>query len=199
MKLNELLKKMNTKVKIIIIAILVLIIAGLIAYPFLHTKESTIDTTYLGSILEKKSELTTAQITYTGISEFKDEGTLFLNKQDFTMVYSAKARIGIDVKDIKINSNEESKKITITMPKASVQDVNVDTESIKYYNTKFALFNTNQKEDSNKAIALAKKEAEKEVLKLGVLEMANSQAKDLIKGIISDSVPDDYKIEFKVK
>ena len=85
------------------------------------------------------------------------------------------------------------------MPKASVQDVNVDTESIKYYNTKFALFNTNQKEDSNKAIALAKKEAEKEVLKLGVLEMANSQAKDLIKGIISDSVPDDYKIEFKVK
>ena len=51
--------------------------------------------------------------------------------------------------------------------------------------------------DSNKAIELAEKAAEKELKNMGVLEMADEQAEALIKGLLRDAVPDDYKFDIK--
>lgn len=75
----------------------------------------------------------------------------------------------------------------------------VDASSIKYFNEEFALFNVNEKEDSNKAIAKAEKAAEKEIKNVGVLEMADAQAETLIKGLLKEAVPADYKWEIKRK
>ena len=59
--------------------------------------------------------------------------------------------------------------------------------------------NLNEKEDGNKANVLAEQEAEKEIEKMGVLEMADTQAETLIKGILKDVVPKEYKYEVKRK
>lgn len=199
MKVKKLFGKVfkTKKSKIIVISVLAITAVGLAAFPFLYNGKSEVDTVYLGSLLEKSSELTTAKLTYTGLSEFKDEGTVFINRQDFIMVYSATARIGIDVKNVKIDADNNRKKIYVTIPETEIQEVKVDNKSIKYFDTKFALFNTDEKEDSNRAIALAEKEAEKEVGKMGVLEMADKQAEELIKGILANAVPDGYMIERK--
>ena len=156
-----------------------------------------VDTTYISTQLEKASELITAKLHFTGMSEFQDEGTKFINKSDFTMVYEATANAGIDVKNVKIGADEENRVINITIPKATVISVKVNPASIRYFDEKFALFNNNQKEDSNKAIALAEEEAKKEVARMGVLEMADQQAEALIKGLVQDSIPRDYTIKIK--
>ena len=57
----------------------------------------------------------------------------------------------------------------------------------------------NSKEDANKAQALAEENAKEELAKMGILKMADNQAESLIKGIIQDSIPNDYKIEVKIK
>jgi len=164
--------------------------------PFVHIGKATINTEYLNSLLSKSSELTAAKLTITGMSEFKDKGITFLNKADFTMVYKATVRAGINIDEVKIESNNVDK-IYISIPKAQIQEAKVDPSSIKYFNEKIALFNLNEKEDSNKAIELAEEAAKKEAAKTGILELADNQSATLIKGILANAIPDGYEIEIK--
>ena len=182
----------RTKIYLAIIAILLITI-------FIYNGKAKVNTDYLVTILEKSSELTTAKLNYTGISQYEDTGIPIINRSDFIMVYKATARAGIDVKKIEINQNTSNKTIYVTLPKAEVFDVKVDTSSIKYFDEGFALLNVNEKEDNNKAIALAEEAAKKEVENIGVLEMANSQAATLIKGLLKDTIPSEYNLEIKTK
>ena len=189
----------NTKVKIGILIALLLIIAVGGGWIFLYNGKEKVDTEYISAVLQKSSELTTAKFNYTGMSEYEDTGIPIINKSDFIMVYKATARAGIDMEKVEIEVKDDMKIIYIKIPKAEVLDVKVDTETIKYFDTKFALLNVNEKEDSNKAIALAEKSAEKEIANVGVLEMADEQAETLIKGLLKDVVPEDYKMKIERK
>ena len=153
------------------------------------------DTEYIDAMLEKSSELITAKFNYTGMSEYEDTGIPIINKSDFVMVYKATARAGIDIKKVDVKIDNYKKIIYLTIPKAEVLDVKVDISSIKYFDEKFALLNINEKEDNNKAIALAEEAAKEEIKNIGVLEMADGQAETLIKGILEDAVPKNYDFE----
>ena len=87
--------------------------------------------------------------------------------------------------------------VWITIPEAEILDVKVNSNDITYYDEKFALFNFDSKEDSNKAIVLAEKDTKEKIGSMGILEMANTQAEALIKGLIQDSVPDNYEIKIR--
>ena len=113
------------------------------------------------------------------------------------MTYEANARVGIDLEEVEIEVDNPNKLVTLSIPKAEILDVKIDPNKIKYYDTKFALFNVNEKEDGNKAQALAEEQAYKDLTEMGVLESANEQALTLIKGLLQNAVPSDY--EYKVK
>lgn len=185
--------------KTIVIASLVLmvVIAAAIIITANYQKEEEIDTSYIIAKLEKSSELITAKLKFTGMSEFKDAGIPFISKSDFIMVYDANAQAGIDVKEIDIDKNEATKEITISLPKAKVLSVSVDHNSIKYFDESFALFNLNEKEDANKANALAEEEAKKELAEMGILSMADEQAVTLVTGLMSDLDVKDYTVHVK--
>ena len=199
MKTKELFNKVfkTKKAKTIVILAVVALAVAICIFPFIHNAEQKVDTEMLINTLQESSELTTAKLNYTGMTKFKDKGVAFINKADFTMVYKATARIGIDVKDVKVTADDIKKIVYITIPKAEVQDVKVEASSIQYFDEKFAFFNVDEKEDGNKAIALAEEEAKKEIDKMGGLDMADNQAATLIKGIFANAIPDGYKIEVK--
>ncbi len=186
----------NPILRIISFISILALITGVVIF-CAYQRQEAVDTTYLIAKLEKSSELTTAKLQYTGMSEFEDAGIAFINKSNFIMVYEATARIGIDVKEIEITADNLNKTIWLTIPKAKVFDVSVDTSKIKYFNEKFSLFNIDQKDDANKATALAREEAQKEINEIGVIEMANAQAEALIKGLINDLIPENYNIQIK--
>ena len=100
------------------------------------------------------------------------------------------------IKEIIIESNKISKTIKVTLPKAKILEVKVDPSTIKYYDTKLALFNFDSREDANDAQALAEQEAKKELEKMGILESANEQAEVLIRGLLQESIPSDYELKF---
>lgn len=190
-------KVLKNKVgRIICLALAVVIVLSIVVISS-YESEQTVDTTYIIAKLEKSSELTTAKLNFTGMSEFKDSGIGFISKSDFIMVYEATARAGIDVKDIKVKADNIKHIVWLTLPQAKILDVKVDMNKIKYFDEKFSLFNVDAKEDANKANALAEKEAEKELAEMGILEMANDQAEALIKGLIQDVVPNNYEIKVK--
>lgn len=195
MKIKELLMKIfaNTISRIIAIAVIV----GVVLLIVVFNKNDNVDTTYIFAQLEKASELTTAKLNFTGMTEYKDDGVVVLNKSNFKMIYKATARAGIDVNEVKIDVDDFNKVVLLTIPKAKILDVKVDMESIKYFDEKFSLFNFNSKDDANKANAQVEKGAIEEIENMGILEMANNQAEALIKGLIQDSIPKNYKIKVK--
>ena len=161
-----------------------------------HRNQARVDTHYVDALLTKASELTSAKFNYTGMTRYEDEGVPVINKASFIMVYKATARAGIDMDKVRVQVDDDAKTVTLSIPKAEVLDVNVGSSSIEYFDEGFAIANLDQKEDSNRAIALAKKDAMTEARTSGVLEMADTQSELLIKGILQPAVPDDYT--FKV-
>ena len=194
MKIKELFFKVfkTTKSKVIFGAIIALLIIFVCSLPFIYNRKATLDTNQMNLLLSKSSELTTAKLKITAMSEFKDSGIAILNRSDFIMVYTATIRAGINMEDVRIEPNEIGKKIIIYIPKAQIQEAKVDTnpEDLKFFDTKFALFNVNEKEDLAKAISLAEEEAKKEAEKTGILELANQQSATLIKGILAEAIPE---------
>lgn len=199
MKLNEWIKNILKHKKVAIIGILVVVglVISAIVFTVIHNDKQKIDTDYLLATIQESSELTTAKLSYTGLSEFTDSGIAFINRADFKMIYHATARIGIDVKKIRVESDDSQKIIYVDIPKAEVQDVKVDASTIKYYDEKFALFNVNEKEDGNQAIALAEQEAKAEIGKMGCLKMADDQSATLVKGVLANAIPDGYQISVR--
>lgn len=193
--MNILNAKILKKFKLIIIVIAAALLAVILVKVFFNNREVKVDTEYIDAMLEKSSELITAKFNYTGMSEYEDTGIPIINKSDFVMVYKATARAGIDIKKVDVKIDNYKKIIYLTIPRAEVLDVKVDISSIKYFDEKFALLNINEKEDNNKAIALAEEAAKEEIKNIGVLEMADGQAETLIKGILEDAVPKNYDFE----
>lgn len=187
-------KSILNKILIIIIAILLLVIISVGGYLIINDNTKLSDI-YIKQVLEESSELTTAKLNITGMHTYKDEGFTLLNKSNFTMVYKATVRIGIDLRDIKVKVDNDKKIVMLSIPYTSVIEANVDNSSIKYFDEKFALFNLDPKEDSNKSIKEAKKKAEIEAGNTGVLTFADKQAEAIVKGLLLNVIPDDYKVE----
>lgn len=195
--MKELFKKiLKNKIGRIISLIVILVVMVGFCFLFFNGKEK-VDTKYLIAQLEKSSELTTAKLTYKGITKYEDKGISIINKSDFLMVYTATARAGIDVSDVAIDVDNVTKTVWLKVPKATILDVKVDQNDIEYFDEKFALFNFNSKEDANKAVALAEEKAKEELAKMGILEMADAQSSVLLKGLIQDMIPKGYEIKIR--
>lgn len=198
---NFFVKVIKNKVgKIVCLVLLACIIFGIIILCFRRYKPK-VDTKSMIATLQESSELTTAKLTFRGLAEYKDTGTKYLNRADYKMLFRATARIGIDVQKIEIDKDIKDKKIIVKIPKATVIDIKIHTgkEDMQFFDEKFALFNTNEKEDHNTALALAEKSAIKEIQEMGSLKMADDQAKTLVKGILANAIPNGYEIVVKNK
>lgn len=197
-KTNGILKvlKISKKKALFILSLVVIVILIIIGVKITNTK-STADFTYLNQLLEKSSELTTAKLKITGIENYKDAGAMIINRSDFTMIYTATIRAGVDLKEVKIEPNNITKEIIITMPKAKVFDCHVNQDEIQYFDEKFALFNVDSKEDANKACALAEQDGIREAEQTGILEFAETEAEYVIKDILINAIPEGYNLIIK--
>ena len=199
MKTNELITKIfKTKKRIIAFSISLAVILLCIFCLATYNYTPKADTTALNKLLLEASDLTTAKLQITSMTEYKDEGIKILNRSDFTMVYDATVWAGIDMEKVEIIPNDSTKVIQVNIPKATIQDAKVDSSTIKYFDEKFALFNVDEKEDTNKAVVLAENSVKEEAIKTGILELADKQSATLIEGLLSKAIPEGYTLKAKV-
>ncbi len=178
----------------IILLVVVVVAVFMIATNF----KAEVSSEYLNMLLSESSELTTAKLTITGFSDYKDTGVVLLNRSDFSMVYEATVRAGIDLKDVEVRVDNKNETVKVKIPSAKIHDVKVDPKNIKYFNEKFSLFNVDEKEDANKAQELAETHAKEYAATTGILEFADEQAKSVIKGIFAGEISG-YEIKFEKK
>ena len=157
-------------------------------------EEAKLTNSIIYSELKASSELTTAKIKFKDIAEYKDEGVPVLNQGNFAFLYTATARAGINLSDVKCEVDNTNKRVIIYIPKAQILDVKIDSNSLKFYNGSFALFNTDEKEDTTKAMQMAEEQSKADALETGILDLANKQSETLVKGIL-ENVVKDYKLE----
>lgn len=194
-KSTSVIFKTKRRITAFVISLVVIILAAVCLITNNYTPKA--DTTSLNKLLVEASDLTTAKLNITNMTEYTDTGTKIFNRSDFIMVYDATVWAGIDVKKIDIKADDVKKVINVKIPKAEIQNVKVDPSTIKYFDEKFSFFNTDAKEDANRAVELAEEETKKDAVKTGILELADKQSATLIEGLLAKAVPKGYQLDIR--
>ena len=151
-------------------------------------KQPKVTTAYISGKIDNISELTTTQLEYNGLIVLSDGKIPFLTQKGFSMRYTASIRAGIDISEVKIDITE--KKVSVAIPDAQIQSVNVNSDSVVFYDEKHALFNWTDKEDIVNALSVAKEDAENRIDEDELLEKAKEQTETILKSVLTDSIGD---------
>lgn len=179
------------KLKIVIVCMVILILAaGVAGYKICtvvyEKQQPQITTTYISGKIESVSELTTAQMEYKGLVVYSDGNIPFLTQKGFSMIYTAKIRAGVDISQIQSDVTDEQ--VRITIPDAVIQSVDVDPDSVEFYDEKYALFNWSDKEDVVDMMSLAKEDATANADASELTAKAKAQTISILRSILEDCI-----------
>ena len=146
---------MSTKAKVIaiIVAVVVIMVGTIIGYRKIDgifnpkKAEPEITTTIVSRQLQTMQDLTTAKENDYGFEEFSEGNIAHVNKKKFTMFYSYEILAGVDLAKAEIKVHDDTRTISITLPKATLQSVSVDPDSLRFFDSESSLFNGNEVTD----------------------------------------------------
>lgn len=192
------------------LAVGALMLTGKMANPFSTKQEANITAEKVEEQISKASDLTTAKLTYNGIVHFEEGQIKFITKNSFNMMYTAYAVAGINMEDITVEVQEPTKattaedgtkvpakpgKVIVNVPKAELQTLTIDSDSLKFYDEKFALFNKAEHTDVQEALQAAETDAKKNMGKKALIKEAQAQAETVIADFVSSVIPEGYELE----
>ncbi len=175
--------------KVLGIIIAVLVGAALAAggMYYMHLKaQPKVDAKGLMERLEESSDLTVEKNYYTGIARFSEGSVPLINKNSFSMKYEAEIEAGFKLEDVTIDVTDEA--VTVTVPKAEILSINIDPDSLEFYDNKTSIFKTDRKEATKMALQEAQKDAEEHAARKGLLDEADKRAAVIFKGILEGGV-----------
>lgn len=165
-----------------VVAICVLIIALRITSSTKKEPEPQLTNTTINQQLANCSKLTTAELTYNGLVRFSEGDIPLINQNSFSMIYTATATAGIDIS--KAESTVTDTEIIITLPPCEVQEINVDSDSLEFFDEKTSLFNPSKKTDVVTAIQYAEDDVKAKADLDSLINRAKTQTELIINGII---------------
>lgn len=189
------------KIKIIILLIAAVLFAAAgfaCARHIYREPEPSISTTAIEQKLVQCSSLTTAKLEYRGLVQYSEGEIPLINKKGFSMIYDAQIQAGIDLSLADVTVNGDT--IQITLPEPSIQSIEINPDTIEFYDEQYALFNWTDKEDVTTALEYAKQDAELQADSSEILSLAKEQAHTVIETLlfpITDDSANTYKLEIK--
>ncbi len=198
---------MSAKAKVIVIVVAVAVLMGIGAVGYRKIEgifnpkktEPEITTTIVSRQLQTMQDLTTAKENDYGFEEFSEGNIAHVNKKKFTMFYSYEIRAGVDLSKAEIAVNGDTHTISITLPKADLQSVSVDPDSLRFFDTESSLFNSNEVQDTAEALKHAKKSAANKATKSDLLQEADKHAKQIVEKAYSPIAKEDgYKVQVRL-
>ena len=153
------------------------------------------------------SELASVEYRYTNVGTL-DAARVFTFMKEWKVPFSKKAAIvtmdgvikaGIDLSQVKIESNENKKTITVKMPESRILSNELDENSFKVYQEDESVWNQITLMDSKELRDQIKKQAEKNAVDNKILEQASEKAEQLVRSIIeaTPGIRETYTISFE--
>ena len=169
-----------------VILVLAVIAGGF--YYITHRDTTTISSDTIMAKLEDASECTTQKMIYHGIVSLTKGTIPFIDKSNFVMTYKATVRAGFDISRAKVKVTDSL--IEVTIPMTTIQEITIDPDSLKFYDTTFTLFKPDGKEAAKEALQEAEKDVEEKAVDSGILEAADENAESLLTAMLTDSAGD---------
>lgn len=185
-------EKSKVTVEILKLARLVIVLAaaaGIAVFLYVRYRDASepeLTSSFVNGKLEAVSDLTVSKLTYTGLIRYSDGKIPFLTKNSFSMMYTANVRAGIDLSKARIEIAEDQ--VVITLPECTVQSVDVDPDSIEFYDEQWALFNWTEKTDVIDTVAAARDDVSQKADLESLLDAARIQTESVIRGLLEDAV-----------
>lgn len=150
------------------------------------------------------SELVTKKYWYRNATQKEDAkkwlwgADMPFSNREFVALYDGYITAGIDLKEVKIDVDETTEIITVTMPKSEIFDHNIPQETINVVMAKDGLFNPITFDDYNRFISGEKEVMAETAIGKGLLEEADKEARNVLDAFLK-TIPgvDRYKIVFK--
>lgn len=190
-------KKMKMIVTACLLGVVVIVIGGFVLNKSLHSNDSRV-TTVTESSLEKVleiSDLSTLDYTYNSIVDVLDEDGETVK---YHVAYEGVVTAGIDFESVDVSVDEETKMITITVPEAVVQNVDVDMGTLEY------IFEEKKYETetvSQEAYKACRADLEKKAMEEGhLLATAKENAVDAVNALMTpwiEQLDEAYQVEVK--
>ena len=154
------------------------------------------------------AELATLKAYYHNVGEYKDEKvwSKIMGKHGFGykkawIEYTGIVTYGIDVNKVIIDGPNEKNVVTITIPEAEIQSINIDEDSMSDPYTDAGLFTKVTAEDKTKLVADAQANMKETAEKDDSLKTrAQDHAKKILENYVvnvGESLGQTYTVEFK--
>lgn len=183
-----------TRTLLVIGGILIAIIIGLlITIKVIVSKKDNVEepqltSTTINQQLSACSKLTTAELTYNGLIHFSEGDIPIINQNSFSMIYTATAKAGIDISNAETTVTDTD--IIIILPQCEILEINVDSDSLEFYDEKTSIFNRSEKTDVVTALKYAEEDVKQKADLDSLMEKARSQTELIINGIIEPIAQD---------
>ncbi len=166
------------------------------------SEESVFDTAIMQGELNDMGTLITAEYYFTEVVTFTSTKKLFnidigFTESSYIAGYEGHATAGIDFSQITVSADNETKILTVYLPKATIQDVVIDPNSFKLYSEKEGFANHISVNDFNQSLIELNTTAEEKAIEKGILERADENAKNVISSFIAGTLDtDEYEIAY---
>lgn len=200
------LKNFSKKAVSMPMVLLLIIIVGGGTYFWFRTDNGKpkITNETIGVQVKELKELATIQYKYKEIASREDWNTLFniklpFTKSSFIVSYTGILKLGIDLSETKVDVDENSKTIKVTLPESKVLSNELDLKSLKVYDEKNSIFNPVKVKEYSEFTQSGKENAEKDARESGVFEQSKEVAKKIIIDLLNTTkeIKENYKIVFE--
>lgn len=200
-------KKNKTSKKVFgfLIAIILILALGAYIISNLKSKEKiSISSETVESSLKEAKELTTLKYNYKNVASYENSKefhgiTLPFTTKKFLYTYQGEINAGVDLDKARVDVNEASKIISVTLPQASILSHDIDENSVMVYDEKNSIFNPLKLEDYSDFRKEEEAKVEKEAIDKGLLEEAKEKSEKAVKEIldINPIISKEYTINIK--
>lgn len=155
--------------------------------------EKTITSQILQDGLRDMGVLITQEYYFTEVIQSSSVKKLFafeipMTTTSYLATYDGVITAGIDLTKVLVNKDDDAKCITVSVPMASVQNVDIDPNSFKLYSEKSGIGNPLSVSDVNQSLVELENNARASALEKGLLENADRNAQKVIRNFISSLV-----------
>lgn len=141
----------------------------------------------LGSL----QELVTQEYIYTNADKREQDAKWIFgwsrpfSNSSLLLTYDGTIKAGIDIGEIQVDVDEETRTIAVTLPASKITDNNIPQESIAVVEVKDGLFNEVSFDDYNSFISEQKIIMEEKAIERGLLTKADEEARKAIQAFLS--------------
>lgn len=166
------------------------------------TVEKEISSQILRDGVREVGVLETEEYYFTEVVSFSSIKKLWkidlgITESSYLASYDGVVRAGVDLSGAEVVKDDDLRRITVTLPAAEIQGVDIDPESFQLYSEKAGLGNHISAEDFNNSLVELETTAREKAVARGLLERADGNARVLIRNLIGALVDlNAYSLEF---